>query len=169
MICWHCWRRLDNAEITDNFKSIVVADGSYACIKHCQDKVVWKSRRMVGGGYCSIFWISKTESETRLHCMRFFTYIHLDLLKFLIFFVAYCKEAATNRDKTCPQKLLVRFHPNFTGIISTKSSFAYPHHFPVQWLLSELWPFNDFIESIRGRLPKLTLILLELKVICLCH
>ena len=30
--------------------------------------------------------------------------------------------------KSCP-KLLVRFHPNFTGVISTKSSCAYYHQF----------------------------------------
>ena len=36
------------------------------------------------------------------------------------------------------------FHPNFTGMIVTKSSCAYHLHFTVHWFLSELWPFNVF-------------------------
>ena len=43
-----------------------------------------------------------------------------------------------------PRKQLVRFHPNFTGMISTKSSCVYCQHFPFQWFFLELWPFIFF-------------------------
>jgi hypothetical protein len=45
-----------------------------------------------------------------------------------------------------PQKLLVQFHPNFTGMISSKSSCAYYWHFQIQWF--ELWPFNVLIFTV---------------------
>jgi hypothetical protein len=45
--------------------------------------------------------------------------------------------SVTKLIRTTPHKLLVQFHPNFTGMISTKSNCAYCQHFP----------FNDFCQS----------------------
>ena len=61
----------------------------------------------------------------------------------LIQFVTVCP-TVTKVVLTTSQKLLVWFHPNFTGMISVKCSCAYNQHFTVHWFLSELWPFNDF-------------------------
>ena len=62
--------------------------------------------------------------------------------------VFYCileSTSDTNLVRTTPQKLLVWFHPNFTEIINTKSSWACCQHFLVQWFFTELLSFNDFL------------------------
>ena len=53
-----------------------------------------------------------------------------------------------------PQNLLLQFHPDFIGMLSTKLSFAYCLDFVVHWFLSELWPFEDFyFWSLSQNLP----------------
>ena len=48
-----------------------------------------------------------------------------------LFVVSSKSTSVTNLVRTIPQELLVRFHPNFTGMISTKSNCACYQHFPV--------------------------------------
>ena len=59
-------------------------------------------------------------------------------------FSSLISTSVTNLDQISPQKLLVRFPPNFIKMFSTKSNCAYYQYFPVQWFVSELLPFNDF-------------------------
>lgn len=48
-----------------------------------------------------------------------------------------------------PQKPLARFPPNFTGVISGRSSCAYHQDVPHQWFLAELRPLMCWIFNIK--------------------
>jgi hypothetical protein len=116
------------------FLSLQIVRTSYFIpLMQCQ----WNCTRLISSSSCLTI--------TRVFCLNVFWLSYGPWIKKIFF----CRQLQRSLyGLLIRDYLLVQFHLNCTEIISTKSSFAYRWHFPVQWFLLESWLFI-FLKFVR--------------------